>query len=312
MLASLLVLFLTHSLSQSLPNSKSAMRVLITIPHYYDRDGGGRHGSLAANTGARMEAVTACVSALRQTLGSPQYMLNIARRVAEKANQSAASTLKIVICTTKGRHILDQLPLAKDSFTHLPTQAEPMLLGFECHRVLRESVGKFDYYGFMEDDLILHDPWFFKKLRWFNGIVGSSALLQPNRYESAVEGPVLKVYVDGDIHPQLTAASQNRDENPELFGKVMGKPVRFVRPANPHSGCFFLTADQMSHWAAQPHFLDGDVSFIGPLESAATLGLMRTFRVYKPAPENTDFLEIQHAGTGFLRLVGKTIPFASP
>jgi hypothetical protein len=56
----------------------------------------------------------------------------------------------------------------------------------------------------------------------------------------------------------------------------------------------------MAYWAAQPHFLDRDTGFIGPLESAATLGIMRTFRVYKPAVENASFLEIEHHGTAFI------------
>ena len=31
----------------------------------------------------------------------------------------------------------------------------------------------------------------------------------------------------------------------------------------------------MSHWVSQPHFLDHASRFIGPLETAATLGIMR-------------------------------------
>jgi hypothetical protein len=72
------------------------------------------------------------------------------------------------------------------------------------------------------------------------------------------------------------------------------------RTRNPHSGCFFLNARQMTHWAGQPYFGARESRFIGPLESAATLGLMRTFKVYRPAPANADFLEVQHAGTGYL------------
>jgi hypothetical protein len=70
---------------------------------------------------------------------------------------------------------------------------------------------------------------------------------------------------------------------------------------NPHSGCFFLNARQMEHWAAQRHFLDRDSRLIGPLETAATLGVLRTFKIYRPAPINADFLEVQHFGTDYLR-----------
>jgi hypothetical protein len=87
----------------------------------------------------------------------------------------------------------------------------------------------------------------------------------------------------------------------------MEQPVVFQRALNPHSGCFFLNAKQMAYWASQPYFLDRDTSFIGPLESVATLGIMRTFRIYKPGPAYASFLEIQHFGTAFLNLIGRGI-----
>ena len=46
-----------------------------------------------------------------------------------------------------------------------------------------------------------------------------------------------------------------------------------------------------------------DTSFVGPLESAATLGIMRTFKVYKPARENANFLEVEHYGRRFSSLI---------
>jgi hypothetical protein len=147
------------------------------------------------------------------------------------------------------------------------------------------------------------------KLAWFTGVVGDENLLQPNRFETAHRAPALKVYVDGNIRPQATVRFQNVNEQPELTGKIMETPVRFNRALNPHSGCYFLNAAQMERWTRQQYFLDRDTSFIGPLESAATLGIMRAFRVYKPAPENAGFLEIQHFGTGFLSHIGQAIPF---
>ena len=86
-------------------------------------------------------------------------------------------------------------------FAHRPTGAEPLYLGFECQAVLRERLGDYDYYCYLEDDLILRDPWFFLKLRWFNGHLGDEALLQPNRYEIARSGAAMKAYVDGEIGP---------------------------------------------------------------------------------------------------------------
>jgi hypothetical protein len=106
--------------------------------------------------------------------------------------------------------------------------------------------------------------------------------------------------LDGDLAAEVTAPFQNIADAPELKGSCLGLELTFRRPSNPHSGCFFLTTKQLRAWASRRDFLDRDTRFIGPLESAATLGLMRAFRVYKSAPEVASFLEIEHAGTAFI------------
>ncbi|WP_207436498.1 hypothetical protein, partial [Sabulibacter ruber] len=59
---------------------------------------------------------------------------------------------------------------------------------------------------------------------------------------------------------------------------------------------------------AQPFFLDRDASFVGPLESAATLGIMRSFKIYKPHESCANFLEIHHACNRYLERQIKTVP----
>ncbi len=81
---------------------------------------------------------------------------------------------------------------------------------------------------------------------------------------------------------------------------MLGRRVVFERARNPHAGCFFLNARQMAFWASRPHFADRQSRFIGPLETAASLGILRTFAVYKAAPPCADFLEVRHHGTGYL------------
>ena len=69
-----------------------------------------------------------------------------------------------VVCTTGDRHLLDRLMLPAGSYSHHPTGCPPALLGFECHAVLRDRLGDYDYYAYLEDDLIARDPWLFVKL----------------------------------------------------------------------------------------------------------------------------------------------------
>jgi hypothetical protein len=277
------------------------MRLLFAIPHFFDPSAAERrHGSLGGDPRPRIESLANCVAGLRQQFGRPQCVIDIGRMTTTPANHATAVTLDVVVCTTGPRHLLDRLPLGRGYFMHHPTEAEPKLLGFECHAILRDRLGAYDYYCFLEDDLLIRDPWLFVKLRWFSRLFGDEALLMPNRYELARDRIVHKAYVDGPLRPDVTARFQDIGDNPSLDAEPFGQRVVFRRPLNPHSGAFFLNARQMEVWAAKPYFLDRDTSFVGPLESAATLGVMKTFRIYKPAPETGAFLEIEHPGTQFL------------
>jgi hypothetical protein len=278
------------------------MRLLVTIPHFFRPTGasaadGRQHGSSTTDPRPRRDALTACLTAVHQFYGGPQCLIDTRRRRTEPANQRTAGTVDIVVCTTGGHHLLDRLPVGPGAYEHHATGAEPMLLGYECHAILRDRLGRYDYYAYLEDDLVLHDAWFFVKLAWFARHLGNRRLLLPNRYEAGRDQVVRRAYLDGPIAPPPGGKS------PRLVSKVLGVPVAFHRAVNPHAGCFFLNAEQMAAWAAKPYFLDRDTSFIGPLESAATRGLVRTFQVYKPAVENAGFLEIEHFGSEFLGMI---------
>jgi hypothetical protein len=283
------------------------MRILFTIAHFFKADNNGKHASQRKNPQPRIQALSQSLAALHQLFGKSQSIINIAQKAAKPANEYQASEIDIFICTTQDCHLLNQLLVPSHFYKHYPSQVQPLLLGFECQSLMRDYLGQYDYYCFLEDDLIIHDPWFFLKLKWFTQQAGDQSLLQPNRYEVSVQALTSKAYIDGDLAPRVTAPFQNVQEKPELMGKIMSMPISFRRTLNPHSGCYFLNANQMFHWVKQPYFLDQDTSFVSPLESAATLGIMKTFRVYKTVPEQANFLEIQHYGTGFLSLIGKQV-----
>jgi hypothetical protein len=280
------------------------MRVLVAIPHFYAKAAGspdGRaHGSVGSDGQARLIALWACIASLHQLYGPAQHIIDQATRKALPANGRVAGRVDIVICTTGPHHLVGRLTLPAESYSHQPTDCPPRLLGFECHAALRDKLGNYDYYAYLEDDLISRDPWLFVKLGWFTNQLGDGVLLQPNRFEVGPLGLVHKAYIDGDLRPDVTAPFQNIEESPLATGRLLGTTVTFERAKNPHAGCFFLNARQMETWARQPGFLDRDTSFIGPLESAATLGVMRTFRVYKTVAESASFLEIEHFGRSFL------------
>jgi len=287
------------------------MRLLFVIPHFFNKSNEssaataltGKHGSTSGQVETRVLALRRTVYALHQTFGNNQRMIQIVDRQTTPANQSFRHEIHVVLVTTGMSHVLDQAAIPNDLAHRFTVDDNPELLGFFAHRVLRDRWGNYDYYCYLEDDLALEDPWFFEKLRWFNSYVGDRKVLLPNRFERSEQHVFKKVYLDGALAKRVTEAFQDIDQMQELRSEVMGRTLRFLRPTNPHAGCFFLNAEQMRHWISQPHFESMDTSFIGPLASAASLGVMKAFEVYKPACENASFLEIEHADPRFIPLI---------
>jgi hypothetical protein len=280
------------------------MRALITIPHYFDAAGGSGHGSLSPDPQPRVWALTQCLRSLRGTFDGPQehWVREGSRLRPEQANQAGRIELDIVVCTIGDKHLLDRVAVPAALYRRRSVEAEPLWLGYACHRVLREHLGQYDLYAYLEDDLVLFDPAFFAKLAWFLSLAGESCLLQPNRFEFAyTPEQVKKVYIDFDLAGDVVTSGSA----PVLEGEVWGTTVRFLPASNPHAGCFFLTGAQLARWASEPYFLDRAATFVGPLESAASLGIARTFTIYKPAPENASFFEIQHYGQGWSQKLGR-------
>ena len=169
----------------------------------------------------------------------------------------------------------------------------------------------YDLYAYFEDDLIVLDPGFFRKIDWFRGQAGDDCVLLPHRIEfSSVPDVVDRFFIDGPI-----ADDELRrlipDPSPAIGSPYPGGMVYFESPRNPHSGCFVLSGKQLRYWTQQVWWQDGDCSLISPLESAASLGIAKTFRVFKPAMANASWLELQHWGTNFHCLIGNKVALPS-
>lgn len=287
------------------------MRLLFVIPHYFCRDKLGSpgsslkrlHGSVVVSRESRQRALRRTLMSLHQSFGASQGMIRIADRRTIPANASTCHEVHIIVVTSGRSHLLGDLGVLSSLHHHASLECDPTLLGFQCQDILRDRWGNYDYYGYLEDDLAIDDPWFFEKLRWFSSHVGNESVLLPNRFERGEDLVFNKCYIDGDLASRVTEPYQDLSVATSMKSTVMGRDVRFARALNPHSGCYFLNAKQMQTWIDQPYFASRDAGFIGPLESAATLGLMKTFAIYKPAVENACFLEIEHFGNRFLKLV---------
>ncbi len=291
------------------------MKLLFVIPHFCaSAVSAQRHGSLCGNSAERALALRRCIMALHQTLGASQGMILVGSRQTISANQPLCHQVHICVITTQRDHALEALELPSNAYEHVvgDVDVEPLHLGFACHRLMRERMKDFDYCGYLEDDLILHDAWFIEKLRWFSRHVGNDCLLMPNRYEVACDLAYKKCYLDGDLKPHVCQPFQDITSGSRLSSTFLGQAIQFERPLNPHSGCFFLNADQMRHWVSRDDFGVARRDFIGPLESAASLSVMQSFKVYKPVVANANFLEIEHHGEQFLRKIRRAAVTPNP
>jgi hypothetical protein len=288
-------------------------RILIVIPHYFG-NGNGFYGSTGGDAGRRISILERVIEGLHVSLGSRQaFLLWLQQHIPGKgngrlinANDTIRSTVDIAVCTTGGNHLISSVRIPDGLYHHQETGVDPMMLGFACHEVLRSSLGKYDWYCYLEDDLLITDPLFFQKLDWFVKQYGEESTLSPHRFERSLTQPVHKLYHDGLVRPDFTAAWQDVNDRRILEGNTLGDRMTFERWPNPHSGCFFITARQMEEWVSKPWFGDRDCSFAGPLESAASLGIIRTFRQYKPSPANAGFLELEHLHPRYL---GESLKF---
>jgi len=277
------------------------MNILVTIPHYYNFDRSSIHGSSRTSLESRTASLTKTIMSLHQHLGKLQYHVNFLDEIIDDANIESRHNIDIYIITTGTNNIISKLPVESNLFTHLQSNSTPMMLGFECRNILLDNRGKYDYYCYMEDDIILSDPFFFGKLAWFNSITDNYRLLQPNRYEVSIQKLINKLYIDGDVYIMPEHLFYKLDGE-DITSNYFGQQILFHQPLNPHSGCYFLNSEQFDYWSSQKHYNDGDTSLVGPLESAATLGLMKTFSIYKPAPYSANFLELEHFGNAHINI----------
>ena len=285
------------------------MRLLFAIVHYY-KAGDGRHGSLAADPGPRIEALRRLILHLHRLYGQPAGLLNHRQRCVDGVDDGGGP-VDLRVCVSGDCHVLDRLSDCEGLYRKEACYPDdPRLLGFEAQRVLleachaAETAGEpFDYVAFLEDDILLTDADFFLKLRCFNQAFGDHYLLMPNRIETMEhKGQLRRFYIEGDYNPAASEAYRHSTEQLLCFPHL-GEMVRFEQPSNLHSGCFFLNRNQARSYAGSGHAAVIDTSFHGPLESAATLGMLKTFQLMKPAPVNGRFLTVEHGGRNFMSLV---------
>ena len=201
--------------------------------------------------------------------------------------------LTIAIQTLPNRHVTAYLPeyqLKCIQIQECP-ECDPMFVGFRLQEEFVERVEEFDWFLFIEDDIVLYDSFTLEKLENFNRQSGyENAILYPNRYEM-YEGT--KRYIDLTITKPFLA---NKLSSLEIEG------VKFAEFNNPHAAFYCLSRQQIKQWIKSGRVFKNQVLKVGPLESAATFCLLECFSIYKPHPSNLNYFEVRHYDSKYSKL----------
>jgi hypothetical protein len=276
------------------------MRALVVFAHYFKAERDATYSSTSEQKReARRRSIAQVLLAWRAHFGETAS-LNVEHRKFE-LNGPAVDALDLAVVVNGDDHLLDDALLNRLGVAKLTFKLDqPRLLPFMAQRVMADRKAHYDWFVYSEEDLLPHDPAMFAKLAAFQSHFGPRRVLQPHRYEINPASIKPKVYIDGDLRfglmQRLFAMVDEKESL--LTQRDASGPLKFARALNPHAGFFALSAEQFADWSARAHFLDMDCSFVSPLESAATLGLLKTFSVYKPAAPLHHF-EIQHLDTKF-------------
>ncbi len=278
------------------------MKTLVIIAHYFKPDKNSSYSSTTDGAQERrkkaLEEVLLCWCG---HFGKAVSMNIRGRRFDALPPAAHDNDVDLLVITTGEDHLMNAEASLRYDARWLSVWVEnPMLLPFAAHRIMAENADNYDWFVYSEDDIAVRDPLFFAKLRLFNEKFGPKRVLMPNRYEANNLGMAYKTYVDGDLEPRATAPfkAMVKEENELVTHATDLLPVTCARAANPHSGFFAITGEQMRIWKKQPHFMDMDCSFVSPLESAATLGILKTFALFKPVSPMS-YLEVEHLDAKF-------------
>lgn len=201
--------------------------------------------------------------------------------------------LTISIQTLPNRHVTAYLPDYQIKCIQIQEgpECDPMFVEFRLQEEFVERLEEFDWFLFIEDDIVLYDAFTLEKLEKFNQQSGyENAILYPNRYEMY---QVTKRYIDLTITKPFLV---NKLSSVEIEG------VKFAEFNNPHAAFYCLSRKQMKLWIKSGRLFKNQIVNVGPLESAATFCLLECFSIYKPHPSNLNYFEVRHYDSKYSKL----------
>ncbi len=296
--------------------SSDCIKVRVAIPHFFrEKSSGTGYGS--GKPGARMArslALGRCLAALLALERSANdLVLNIGRRWLDAAGplvqgnrELPAIALELHLFTSGGHLLKEVVQQFVDRLTlHALDLEDARLLPLAARDFLIQADPLTDLVLYLEDDLVIGDPLFFDKQAWFLAGSQHRAVLMPHRYELIPGQAGQRLLVDGPLRDGFISQFT---QPKAAFGRGRfwdGQELVFDRTANPHAGLFCLSGTQLERLRQETLPRDG---FIGPLETAATLTVLRYFPVLKPALAQRQFLWVEHGHPSFQEYASRWPP----
>jgi len=278
------------------------MKVLVIISHYFKSEVNGIYSSTNASLREIRKQTLEKVLLFWRSHYDENSIINIDKKKLV-INRSCVDQLDLVLLIHEDNHLIDDNIIKTYGLKIIKVKTDnPRMIPFAAQKVMAELSNSYEWFIYSEDDLAIHDSLLFHKLTLFQNKFGFTRLLQPNRFEINKSALRFKTYVDGDLKDGFIKPFLEKinEQSNTLTLKDQGDfDINFLRALNPHSGFFALTAEQLKHWMAQKHFMDLDCSFVSPLESGATLGILKTFSIYKSTVPNLGYFEIEHLDKKF-------------
>lgn len=215
-------------------------------------------------------------------------------------NSLAHCQLTITVHTLPHRNVVAGLPEYQQQLIQVvdTPDCDPMFVEYRIQDVFMGQAEDYDWFMLIEDDILILDSLFLEKISHFNDISSDvSCLLTPNRYEM-YQGK--KSYIDITI---------SRDCAWSEVSSIVDNGVKFSECVNPHSAMYCLSKDQLRHWEKSGRTWKNQIVMVGPLESAATFCLLESFNLYKPHPQNLNYLEVRHFDTKYSKMHPGPSPF---
>ena len=296
----------------------SLCRVSVAIAHYF-RETSKEIGYGSSRVGARLARQVALSRCLGSVLGlgrlPKDVILNMAEQVIEVAPSRQDSTTQLegvvvdVHLFVTGDAYLQEICdyFAPRITLHRLELEDPRTLPMAASHWLRhQQESDAHLHVYLEDDLIIQDPYFFDKQVWFTERTQHQFVLMPHRLEPCLIDASRQLCVDGPVKLVGQEEQVWSDQEQQIARGTYwdGRSVGFALASNPHSGSFCLSERQRQHLKDQNAVPN---EFVGPLETAATGTVWQHFPVWKPMWPDRDFLSVEHGHPSFLGYIG-TLP----